>query len=268
MFSELLRAFRNVPAGGRVPPGIRVYVVGDIHGRADLLATLHQAIERHARGAAPGTRKFLIYLGDYIDRGPGSRQVIDLLVKRPLAGFEPAYLKGNHEDVMLTFLEEENLGHDWLSFGGDSTVMSYGLRPPLSYTSKADVKALQRGLRTILPHSHRQFLTRLQLYTVVGSYLFVHAGIRPGVRLDQQSPRDLMWIREPFLRSRKDHGYVVVHGHTITDTPEIRSNRIGIDTGAYGSNVLTCMVLEGDRQEFLSTALADDISRTKVSSYR
>lgn len=267
MIAELWKAFR--PSGrtiGRIPDGIRVYVVGDIHGRADLLADLHARIERHARQASQGMRKILIYIGDFVDRGPQSRQVIEMLLKSPPAGFETAFIRGNHEDIMQSFLDDHAVGHDWLMFGGTDTIRSYGLRPPRS-ASETEYKNLQRGFRIALPRRHREFLAGLQLFTVIGNYVFVHAGIRPGIRLDQQTPRDLMWIREPFLRSRKDHGYIVVHGHTIVEAPEIRPNRIGIDTGAYGSNVLTCLVLEGERQEFLAT-VAPDLRREPVLSFR
>ncbi len=253
MLSDLLKRLGKDSSGHRrVPEDIRVYAIGDIHGRSDLLANLHERIRDHARNAPPILRKFIVYLGDYVDRGPGSREVIDMLAGQPLAGFEAVYLKGNHDYVMQAFLQDAEIGPDWLRFGGDAALRSYGVKPPSS--SRDELLKAQKALAEAMPRTHREFFENLQLYSVIGDYAFVHAGIRPGTRIDAQAVDDFLWIRDPFLKSRKDHGFTIVHGHTISDVPDVRSNRIGIDTGAYASNVLTCLVLEENRRSFLSTA--------------
>ena len=235
------------------PNGSVVYAVGDIHGRADLLEQLHARIEEDARARAVA-RMVVVYIGDYVDRGPRSRGVIDLLLDRPLMGFESVHLIGNHEDFMLRFLDDPEVGPIWLANGGDATLASYGvdfLEPSLR--GRDPFTGLQAALRANLPPRHLDFLRQLRLTHIEGDYLFVHAGIRPEVPLDRQSLEDLLWIRGEFLNSRVDHGWVVVHGHSITREPDRRANRIGIDTGAFASGHLTCLVLDGAKIEFLQT---------------
>ena len=257
LLSDLFKKLGKDSHGNpRVPEGIRVYAIGDIHGRADLLSALHERILAHAAEAPPIGRKIVVYLGDYVDRGPESRQVIDTLLDSPLTEFETVCLKGNHDYVMQSFLRDPEIGPDWIRFGGDAALMSYGVNPPLS-SARDKLHETQEAFVRALPRSHREFLENLQLYTVIGDYAFVHAGIRPGTRIDLQSVDDLLWIRDPFLRSRKEHDFTIVHGHTICGVPDVRPNRIGIDTGAYASNVLTCLVLEKDGKSFLSTAKAE-----------
>jgi serine/threonine protein phosphatase 1 len=235
-----------------VPPGSRVYAVGDIHGRADLLRALHRLIQEDA-GRCQAPRKVVVYLGDYIDRGMESPGVIDLLLDAPLPGFESVYLKGNHEDTLLQFLDDASIGAAWLLYGGAETLQSYGIRPPRTAGGEEDLARAQRELREKLPERHRRFMAGLELTRAEGDYLFAHAGVRPGVPLDQQIPEDLLWIRDEFLQSDAEFGKVVVHGHSITASPDVQHNRIGIDTGAFASGTLTSLVLEGTDWAFLQT---------------
>jgi serine/threonine protein phosphatase 1 len=233
------------------PPGKRIYAVGDIHGRRDLLDRLHRAIREDARR---GDRldKLCVYVGDYVDRGADSRGVIETLLSAPLPGFRAVHLMGNHEDIMCRFLEDPSVAPLWIANGGDATLDSYGVdwRGPVQ-VGKLD--AVRDAFRAALPPAHLKFLRGLALSHAEGDYLFVHAGIRPGRAVTQQDPNDLLWIRDPFLSSDADHGAVVVHGHSISAEPELRDNRIGIDTGAFASGRLTGLVLEGSVRRFLHT---------------
>lgn len=235
-----------------VPKGTRVYAIGDIHGRADLLREMHRKI-REDFARAPVERPVVVYLGDYIDRGLDSRQVIDLLLDEPLDGFERVHLRGNHEDFMLRFLEDASLGHSWLLNGGDATIYSYGVGQGDAALPEDRILHIQAALATALPSRHLDFLRGLSFSHVEGDYLFVHAGIRPAVPLEKQDPLDLMWIRDEFLHSTVRHSKVVVHGHSIQFTPEVKPNRIGIDTGAYATGTLTCLMLQNTHRDFLHT---------------
>ncbi len=243
---------RKAPAQPTVPAGRRLYAIGDIHGRADLLRDLHGLILSDAAGA-PAAHKSIIYVGDYVDRGIESRRVIDMILEGPLASFECIHLLGNHEKAMMDFLDDIEIGPDWLSFGGAATLYSYGVGLNSGGDSQERFLAIQANLRQRLPASHLEFLRSLKLMHVEGDYCFVHAGIRPGINLDRQQEYDLLWIRDEFLMSSKDHGKVVVHGHSISRSPQVRPNRIGIDTGAFASGRLTCLVLDGTSQSFLQT---------------
>jgi serine/threonine protein phosphatase 1 len=244
----------------RVPPGVCVYAIGDIHGRADLLEVMHRAIAADAAQLTPGTDKLVVYVGDYVDRGMESSQVIELLVRRPLAEFQPVYLLGNHDAWLLSFLIDAKIGPIWLRYGGDATLHSYGVRVRLPINDVQHFEELQAELRERLPRRHVEFLERLELSYETGDYLFLHAGIRPNVPLDQQTVDDLLWIREPFLSSRRDFGKVIVHGHTVEAEPAVRANRIGIDTGACWTGCLTCLVLEEGSRRFLTTSAGDPAS--------
>jgi serine/threonine protein phosphatase 1 len=256
MLRSLFRSPRR-PRRPGISAGTRLYAVGDIHGRADLLERLHRRIEDDAGDASKGTRKIVVYLGDFIDRGLDSKRVIELLLDQPLDGFDAIPLKGNHEDTLLRFLDDVSFGPAWLAIGGEATVMSYGARIPKGLSRGERFEHLQTELRARIPHSHRQFMERLELMYQAGDYVFVHAGIRPGVPLERQDPKDLLWIRDEFLSLPHGLDKVVVHGHSLREQPEIRDHRIGIDTGAYATNVLTCLVLEGTDRRFLSTAPAN-----------
>jgi serine/threonine protein phosphatase 1 len=231
-----------------VPRGTRVYAIGDIHGRADLLREIHRLIRADFE-RAPVERPVVVYLGDYIDRGLESRQVVDLMLDEPLIGFERVHLRGNHEDFMLRFLDDAAIGSSWMLNGGAATVYSYvGSRHGTDNANQ-----IQTALREALTGRHLDFFRGLSLFHVEGDYLFVHAGIRPNVPLEKQDPMDLMWICEDFLNATVEHPKMIVHGHSIHFTPEIRPNRIGIDTGAYATGTLTCLMLQGTRRDFLHT---------------
>jgi serine/threonine protein phosphatase 1 len=252
----LAKLFRPAPAKApiaSVPPGTRVYAIGDIHGRLDLLVDLQDQIRAHA-AEYPAARRVLVYIGDYIDRGYQSRQTLDHLLDSPLPGFNSVHLSGNHERTLLEFLDDISVGAGWLRYGGRETLFSYGIEWDCDLAgAEACLERIRLELRQKLPERHRRFLADLPLMHEEGDYLFVHAGIRPGVPLDRQEPDDLLWIRDEFLASAADHGKVVVHGHSISEQPELRPNRVGIDTGAFATGRLTCLVLEGNQQSFLAT---------------
>lgn len=236
-----------------VPDKQRYYVIGDVHGRADLLRQLHAQIVEDARSAASGVHCTVVHLGDYIDRGADSRGVVETLLNGNLGGFETICLKGNHEDAMLRFLDDETRGAGWLSIGGQATLLSYGVRVPKDLSPQEELQHIWLELRLRMPLEHLEFLSNLKVKHQAGDYLFVHAGVKPGRPLSEQRPKDMMWIRGEFLRSRLDHGKMVVHGHSPMERPDVQSNRIGIDTTAYATNVLTCLVLEGRERRFIAT---------------
>lgn len=235
-----------------VPDDTVVYAVGDIHGRADLLDRLHQSIleDSQTRQAA---RRTVIYLGDYIDRGPESFRVVETLAAGAPPGFEAVYLKGNHEAFLLDFLAEPERASAWLFNGGVETLRSYGVTAPERGNLSEILPPLQLGLAAALPDMHRRFFEGLALSHVEGDYYFVHAGVRPGRPLATQVEQDMLWIRDAFLHSSQNFGKIVVHGHSINWDPQIKPNRIGIDTGAFASGVLTALVLEGDRRNLIQT---------------
>lgn len=233
-----------------LPEGRRLYSIGDIHGRLDLLEELHDMIRADAEDFAGS--KCLVYLGDYIDRGSQSKQVLDVLIEQPMEGFDAIHLLGNHEKAMMDFLSQPESAAAWLTFGGQETLLSYGVG--LGRMQIQSQPALLRDeLEEKLPVSHREFIESCDLHHTEGSYCFAHAGIRPGVPVDEQVVQDLLWIREEFIRSRQDHGCIVVHGHSISEEVEMLPNRIGIDTGAFYSGMLTALVLEGSEQRLLQT---------------
>lgn len=233
-----------------VPPDSVVYAIGDIHGETEKLELLHAMIRADAERRA-AARRVVIYLGDYVDRGPDSAGVVDRLVADTMPGFERVFLMGNHEDFLLQFLDAAGSVTAWFYNGGLQTLESYEVEPRGRDAWTVDPRVLQTDFRARLPDSHRAFFESLDLYRIEGDYLFVHAGIRPGRRLEDQSPTDLLWIREAFLRSAADHGRIVVHGHTPSEAPEVHANRIGIDTGAVYGGKLTALALEGTSRTFL-----------------
>jgi serine/threonine protein phosphatase 1 len=232
-----------------VPEGLRVYAIGDIHGRIDLLQDLHARITEDSKTCTHV--KHVVYLGDYVDRGPYSREVLETLIAGGPPGVLPTHLKGNHEAMLLQFLEDSSVGPEWLAFGGAATVLSYGVNPGIGGLTPGNLAALQHEFSERFPPGHKQFLENLPTHRAIGDYFFVHAGVRPGIALDQQRPSDLIWIREQFLQSQDFHGKIIVHGHSYRTEPEVCSNRIGIDTGAYATGRLTCLVLEGASRRFL-----------------
>lgn len=238
----------------RVPDGSLVYAVGDIHGRLDLLDRMHELIEADAV-EKPAERIVVVYVGDYVDRGPDSRGVVERLIQQPLRvrmhGLESVHLIGNHEAFLLNFLEDPESASNWFMNGGDATLRSYGVDPWQVTQSDNFAEDLRRTFAMRVPRSHMNFYRNLRLSHEEGDYLFVHAGVRPGVALDQQTAEDLIWIRDEFLGSSADFGRVVVHGHTPQRNPQSRANRIGIDTGAVYGGKLTTLVLEGAERRFL-----------------
>jgi len=237
----------------KVPANSRVYAVGDIHGRVDLLRTLNSRIVADAEGIGDDRENIVIYLGDYVDRGDQSREVISTLIDDPLAGFSRIHLSGNHERYLLQFLKDPEVGPSWLFNGGDATLRSYGVDLEDPAFGREGWPWAQQRLIDGLPAPHLAFLRDLILQHVEGDYMFVHAGVRPGVALDRQDETDLLWIRDDFLRSTEQFGKMIVHGHTVTADVEVHLNRIGIDTGAYISDTLSCLVLEGGSKRFIQT---------------
>lgn len=271
----------------KVPDGMRLYAVGDIHGRADLLEQLLGLIAADA-AQHPAQACWLLFLGDYVDRGPQSREVLELLTRLWQRGFAAAaqsadpgdqaestgtgppggadaaadperapealscgFLMGNHEQSMLHFLADPLGAAQWLEYGGLETLASYGVAAPAP-----DFDGLMEAgaaLRAAVPAHHLAFLEGLELSRQFGDYLFVHAGIRPGVPIEDQEPADLLWIREPFLSHQKPHPLMIVHGHQIRDGVDLRLNRIGIDTGAYATGCLSCLVLDGAERWLIDT---------------
>jgi Calcineurin-like phosphoesterase len=228
----------------KLPDGIRVYAIGDIHGRADLLKNVFGAIDHHLARAGPA-RALHVFLGDYIDRGPASRQTIDLLIERGRS-HESIFLKGNHEAFLFEVLQDTSKLNLWKEYGGFQTLMSYGLAPSMK-PDQDEQRQLVQALVNGMPPDHRRFFGGLRPSFVCGDFFFVHAGVKPGVPLQRQREADLLWIREEFLESEEDFGKVIVHGHTPVIKAEIRPNRINIDTGAYATGILTLLTIQGER---------------------
>jgi serine/threonine protein phosphatase 1 len=254
----MFRSGRDVPRGAK---GQRAYVVGDVHGRLDLLEQLLEQVHGDLERRRPD-KALLVFLGDLIDRGPSSAQVVERLRTYRHEGVRPVFLLGNHEEVLLRLLKgETDLIAGWLRFGGAQCLESYGADPRSLAAAPTD--AALTTIREAIPRQHIEFLRTFADTCRFGDYLFVHAGIRPGIALDRQRQSDLRWIREPFLQDETDHGFVVVHGHTITSGTDERPNRIGIDTGAYRTGNLTALAIEDDQRWYLDTA---KVVGTAVSS--
>lgn len=234
--------------------GQLIYAIGDIHGCYDQLRRLLTRIASDAEEHAGGRTTTLIFCGDYVDRGPASRQVLDALCwlkrRRP---FHLQFLKGNHEEVMLGYIHTPARARDWVRFGGAETLQSYGVAPPAHDDPPEAHIAARDDLLERLPVAHLRFLEDLELMVGVGDYAFVHAGVRPGVALTRQAEDDLLWIREEFIEHEASYGRIIVHGHTWdSDQPQVRPHRIGIDTGAYETGVLTALRIEDDRVSALA----------------
>jgi len=225
----------------RLPEGLRIYAIGDIHGCADLLEALLRQIDMDCR-LYPTNRPIVVFLGDYIDRGPASREVLDLLLAYERTK-ESVFLKGNHETYVHRFLSEPTVLDEWRLCGGLETLVSYGLKPSINPDGLEQARLAKELVKSI-PKRHLEFLESLSLSFNCGDFLFVHAGIRPGVPIRKQREEDLLWIREEFLSCEEQFEKFVVHGHTPVRMPDIRSNRINIDTGAFATGRLTCIVIE------------------------
>jgi serine/threonine protein phosphatase 1 len=248
------------------PRAHRAYAVGDIHGRLDLLDELLERIAADSAARKPA-RTTVVFLGDLIDRGPQSAEVVERLRTYQPGFAKPVFLMGNHEEVLLRIMAgETDILPDWLRFGGAECARSYGLDPVV--LGSQEPAAALRLLRRAIPKDHLKFLSSFADTASFGKYLFVHAGIRPGVPLSQQAAPDLRWIREAFLEDASDHGRIVIHGHTISEEVDERPNRIGLDTGAYWTGVLTAVGLEENERWFLQTAgLAQEESTARVANF-
>jgi serine/threonine protein phosphatase 1 len=222
---------------------MRIYAISDIHGCADLLRQMFTVIDRDLTTIG-SMRAIHVFLGDYIDRGPDSRRTIDLLVERGRK-HESVFLKGNHEAFLFDVLRDPSRLQDWRQYGGLQTLASYGLRPSLNPDAAEQAELIGQFALTIPPHQ-RHFFDNLRLRFVCGDFFFVHAGVRPGVALAKQQEQDLLWIREDFLVSEQRFGKYIVHGHTPVRAPDIRPNRVNIDTGAYATGNLTLLAIQGD----------------------
>jgi len=242
-----------------VPPDMIVYGVGDVHGEREALRALLERIAEDALRSS-ARRASLVLLGDYVDRGHDSRGVLEDLCQLmgpdsqaflPPCFDPPVLLLGNHEEALLSFLQRPEQASDWLRFGGAETLASYGIKPSLT-RDPVRCRSLAEALRDRMPESHLDLLRGLKAWHMVGDYLFVHAGIRPGRRILDQKIEDLLWIRDPFLTSTKRHEKIVVHGHTIVPSPEIYPNRIAVDTGAYATGHLNSVRLQRDKVGFIS----------------
>jgi diadenosine tetraphosphatase ApaH/serine/threonine PP2A family protein phosphatase len=246
--NRLARIFAGDARAAALPDGVRVYAVGDIHGCAAELDLLLAMIEADVAGWRG--ERHLVFVGDYVDRGPNSKGVVARLLHPP-SGFTVRHLKGNHEQALLDFLDDPESYVAWRDFGARETLLSYGVTAPADDATA--FAAARDRFRAALPKEHRAFFEALELSARIGDYFFVHAGVRPGIALEMQSAEDLLWVRDEFLASTADFGAVVVHGHTPTMAPVRRRNRIGIDTGAFATGRLTAAVLEGIDCRFLGT---------------
>lgn len=247
---------KSGPKHPSAPEGLRLYAIGDIHGRLDLLESLLALIEadRKERGSAPAA---LIFLGDYVDRGPASEGVAARLLQGFPDDVTPIFLKGNHEELLLSFIRDPAPGPNWLRNGGEATLSSYGVPFEIvqdaSRLGREGLTEAARQFRALLPSSHLRFFEGLQLSCRFGDYYFAHAGVRPNVPLDSQKEEDLLWIRAEFLNWTGDYEAVVVHGHTPARFPQVLPHRIGLDTHACRTGKLTAAGFEGPRRWFLST---------------
>jgi serine/threonine protein phosphatase 1 len=258
----MLQVLKRSPTAAAPTVGNRlVYAVGDVHGCIELLGPLVEAIRDDICASAPAEPPQIVFLGDYIDRGPYSRPVLDALIRLvAVRDCRVCCLRGNHEEMLLTFLEDPSVGPSWLQFGGGETLISYGVRPP-SIAGDVDWAAVRDELVSALPPSHLEFLNGLPLSLEVGDYLFVHAGVRPGVPLARQSKDDLLWIRRDFLTSRRRLEKIIVHGHTPEPEVQRDQRRIGLDTGAYLTGRLSAIRLYRDEQRVMQIDSGGNASR-------
>ena len=256
MIGKLFRRRGPAPASRRAatPPDTVIWAVGDVHGRLDLLKPLVEAVLADL-ATATAARRVLVFLGDYIDRGPDSRGVLDLLIRlKSQVGIETRFLRGNHEDRMEAFMTQADLGPGWCDYGGREALMSWGVTPPMLKTDAVGWAGACEALNAAVTPDQRAFLRDQESGLVIGDYFFAHAGARPGVPLARQDPQDLMWMRGAFLDHPAPFEQVVVHGHTPSETVHADHRRIGIDTGGYATGVLTALRLEGEAREVLQTS--------------
>jgi len=242
----MLSALRSTKATAkpRLPDGVRIYAISDIHGCAHLLDQMLRVIDADVAHSRP-RHAIEVFMGDYIDRGPDSRSTLDLLIERSQRG-NAVFLKGNHEAFLDDVFRDPGRMANWFQVGGLETLMSYGLSPSANPDGD-EQHALLRELSEVMPARHRDFLGRLRLNFSCGDFFFVHAGVRPGIRLAEQREEDLLWIRDDFLQYKKRFSKYIVHGHTPVRNAEILANRANIDTGAYATGNLTLLSIQGSR---------------------
>ncbi len=250
------RFSRSRVAAFALPEGERAYAIGDVHGRCDLLEELIDRIDADDAARGPA-RTHLILLGDLIDRGPDSAGVVRVVARLTAASDRVRLIKGNHEEVLVKAAHgSARAARGLLEIGGYETLASYGIsREEADHGTLQDLVEL---VRARVPAEHIALLDRGEDMILRGDYLFVHAGIRPGRALDQQKGSDLRWIREPFLSARRRDPWMIVHGHTPADAVDFGHQRIGIDTGAFMTGVLTAIGLEGEERWFLQTAAGEE----------
>jgi len=250
-----LPGLRELRVRGRrpsLPPELRIYAIGDIHGRLDLLNELLARIGSDI-ALRPTVRPLYVFLGDYIDRGSASRETIDRLIEHGKT-HESVFLKGNHELIAIKCLSDRGLFDQWLRLGGRETLVSYGV-PAESSANGKQIAELQSAFHSALPQAHFRFFRDLKNSFECGDFFFAHAGVKPNVKLSRQKESDLLWIREEFLSSNEDFGKIIVHGHTPSREIEVGTNRINIDTGAFATGRLTCLVLEDQSLSVIDTSL-------------
>jgi serine/threonine protein phosphatase 1 len=258
----LFRRAKPAPAAPiprSLPEGVRVYAIGDVHGRLDCLTELLGLIETDLAATTSAAREtVLVFLGDYVDRGPDSAPVLERLTKPLRLPAKTRFLKGNHEDGMLQFLDDPLRARAWINWGRE-TFLSYGIdvAEGEAAADPARIVELHEALTRAVPPHHRKFLDDLSVSTQIGDYFFAHAGVDPDLPLGMQPDRALLWIRDKFLASEKEYGRLIVHGHSVAETPVELPNRLGIDTGAYRTGVLTALVLEGTARRFLQTSAGE-----------
>lgn len=239
------------PVDYQLPDGERVYAIGDIHGSLQPLLALHELLAED-RSMFPVTRATLVYLGDYVDRGAESAEVLDLVLEQPKWADRVVRLLGNHEEMFLDFLTGGPRSDVFVFNGGVQTLASYGFMAPMPW-SRTTRQAIAETANEHLPAAHRALLESKAYFERIGQFYFCHAGIQPGKRLDEQKPDDLKWIRREFLDTTDDFGVYVVHGHTTVPDADLRGNRLGIDTGAYRTGRLTAAAIEGNRIRLITT---------------
>ena len=250
----LLPGLRELRVQGRrpsLPAELRIYAIGDIHGRLDLLNELLARISGDI-ALRPTARPLYVFLGDYIDRGSASRETIDRLIEHGKT-HESIFLKGNHELIAIKCLSDRGLFDQWLRLGGLETLVSYGV-PAETLANGKQIAELQSAFHGALPQAHFRFFRDLKNSFECGDFFFAHAGVKPNVELSRQKENDLLWIRGEFLSSKDDFGKIVVHGHTPTREIEVGPNRINIDTGAFATGRLSCLVLEGEDLSVIDTS--------------
>jgi serine/threonine protein phosphatase 1 len=249
-----LPGLRELRVRGRrpsLPAELRIYAIGDIHGRLDLLDELLARISSDI-ALRPTARPLYVFLGDYIDRGSASRETIDRLIEHGNT-HESVFLKGNHELIAIKCLSDRGLFDQWLRLGGLETLVSYGV-PAETLANGKQIAELQSAFHGALPQAHFRFFRDLKNSFECGDFFFAHAGVKPNVELSRQKENDLLWIRGEFLTSKDDFGKIIVHGHTPTHEIEVAPNRINIDTGAFATGRLSCLVLEGEELSVIDTS--------------